>query len=90
MVKLQLTCNAYYVFVEMSQRTKFYKNAKINTRNASLQSESSSTHPALQNLAKFGRKSEREEEKRETWMFQCGLNRDENGGIISYIGTTPP
>ena len=23
-------------------------------------------------------------------MFQCGLSRDENGGIVSYICTTHP
>ena len=28
--------------------------------------------------------------KRETWVFQCDLSRDENGGIASYIGTTHP
>ena len=57
---------------------------------SSLQFESSSSHPAPQSLAMFGRESEREEGKRETWIFQCGLSRDENDGIISYTGITHP
>ena len=60
---------------------------KINYLKRSLQSESFFPYLTLQNLAKFGRESEREEGKRETWIFQCGLSREENSGIISYIGT---
>ena len=30
---------------------------------------------------------EKERGGKETWIFQCGLSRDENGRIVSYIGT---